>query len=30
MRAMLLHRWAEHVPQDYVPPQKLIADVGRW
>ena len=28
MRAMLLHKLAEHIPEDYVPPQKPIADVG--
>jgi hypothetical protein len=26
MRVMLLHKLAEHIPEDYVPPQKLIAD----
>jgi hypothetical protein len=30
MRVMLLHKLAEHIPEDYVPPQKLIADAGRW
>ena len=29
MRVMLLHKLAEHIPEDYVPPQKLIADVGK-
>jgi hypothetical protein len=29
MRVMLLHKLAEHIPEDYVPPEKLIADVGR-
>ena len=27
MRVMLLHKVAEHIPEDYVPPQKLIGDV---
>lgn len=26
---MLLHKLAEDIPEDYVPPQKLIADVGK-
>ena len=26
---MLLHKLAEHIPEDYVPPQKPIADVGK-
>jgi hypothetical protein len=26
MRVMLLHKLAEDIPEDYVPPQKLIAD----
>ena len=26
---MLLHRLAEHVPEDYAPPQKLTAEVGK-
>jgi hypothetical protein len=26
---MLLHKLAEHIPEDYVQPQKLIADVGK-
>jgi hypothetical protein len=30
MRVTLLSKLAEHIPEDYVPPQKLIADVGRW
>ena len=29
MRVMLVHKLAEHIPEDYVPPQKLIADVGK-
>ena len=29
MRVMLLHKLAEHIPENYVPPQKLIADVGK-
>jgi hypothetical protein len=29
MRVMLLHKLAEHIPEDYVPLQKLIADVGK-
>ena len=29
MRVMLLHKLAEDIPEDYVPPQKLIADVGK-
>jgi hypothetical protein len=29
MRVMLLHKLAEHILEDYVPPQKLIADVGK-
>ena len=29
MRVMLLHKLAEHIPEDYVPPQKLIGDVGK-
>jgi hypothetical protein len=29
MRVMLLHKLAEHIPEDYAPPQKLIADVGK-
>ena len=29
MRVKLLHKLAEHIPEDYVPPQKLIADVGK-
>ena len=29
MRVMLPHKLAEHIPEDYVPPQKLIADVGK-
>jgi hypothetical protein len=29
MRVMLLHKLAEHIPEAYVPPQKLIADVGK-
>ena len=28
MRVMLLHKLAEDIPEDYIPPQKLIADVG--
>jgi hypothetical protein len=27
MRVMLLHKLAEDIPEDYVPPQRLIADV---
>jgi hypothetical protein len=30
MRVMLLHKLAEDIPEDYVPPQKLIANSGRW
>jgi hypothetical protein len=30
MRVMLLHKLAEDIPEDYLPPQKLIADVGIW
>jgi hypothetical protein len=30
MRVMLLHNLAEDIPEDYVPPQHLIADVWRW
>jgi hypothetical protein len=26
---MLPHKLAEHIPGDYVPPQKLVADVGK-
>ena len=29
MRVMLLHKLAEHIPENYVRPQKLIADVGK-
>jgi hypothetical protein len=29
MRVILLHKLAEHIPEDYVPPQKPIADVGK-
>jgi hypothetical protein len=29
MRVMLLHKLAESIPEGYVPPQKLIADVGK-
>ena len=33
MRVMLLHKSAEDIPEDipedYVPPQRLIADVGK-
>jgi hypothetical protein len=29
MRVMLLHKLPEHIPEDYIPPQKLIADVGK-
>jgi hypothetical protein len=29
MRVMLLHKLAEDIPEDYVPPQKPIADVGK-
>lgn len=29
MRVMLLHKLAEDLPEDYVPPQKLIADAGK-
>ena len=29
MHAMLLHKLAEHIPEDYVPPQKPIADAGK-
>ena len=29
MRVMLLHKLAEHIPADYVPPQRLVADVGK-
>jgi hypothetical protein len=29
MRVTLLHKLAEHIPEDYVPPQKPIADVGK-
>ena len=29
MRVMLLHKLAEGIPEDYVPPQKLIADVAK-
>jgi len=29
MRVMLLHKLAEHIPEDYVPPQKPIGDVGK-
>jgi hypothetical protein len=29
MRVMLLHKLAEDILEDYVPPQKLIADVGK-
>ncbi len=29
MRVMLLHMLAENIPEDYIPPQKLIADVGK-
>jgi hypothetical protein len=29
MRVMLLHKLAEHIPEDYVPPQKPIAGVGK-
>ena len=29
MRERLLHKLAEHIPEDYVPPQKLIADVRK-
>jgi len=28
MRVMPLHKLAEDIPEDYVPPQQLIADVG--
>jgi hypothetical protein len=28
MRVMLLHKSAEDIPEDYAPPQKLIADVA--
>jgi hypothetical protein len=29
MPVMLLHKLAEDIPEDYVSPQKLIADVGK-
>jgi hypothetical protein len=29
MRVMLLHKLAEDIPEDYVPPQKMIADDGK-
>jgi hypothetical protein len=29
MRVMLLHKLAKHIPEDYVPTQKPIADVGK-